>query len=420
MNRKTMKLAHRPLETILVSALLALLAAPVFAQGPITLLAPADGDLAAAELVTPPGQKAAAVPRESVAMSWSIDADRPLDATPEPFIARSLEYSVAVTGRDLGHGVPIHSHGAGAVVRLNPAPGEKGLEPLDPVMLTVTAPSGESFDAGTAMELLASPEQLKAAGAPFVEGTAAFRLRADLGAGTFQLTAGELPADARYLVHVLDRGSDLALELGTDRTDYLHGDVLSVRVALGADALPMERVEGVVTSPAGRAWPIELGADGGVYRGSLRLDAIEAPAPGLWEVHVAARAVADGRTVERAAHTAFNVAVPSARLDGTAAVVKAEGALALRLGVETIAEGRYELRGVLYGTAADGTLRPLATGHSAAWLEAGAGALELSFDHQLIEKSGLRRPFELRDLRLVDQGRLGLLHRQARGLVIGR
>ena len=59
-----------------------------------------------------------------------------------------------------------------------------------------------------------------------------------------------------------------------------------------------------------------------------------------------------------------------------------------------------------------------AVAHSAAYLAAGHGALELAFDRELVAASGLRAPFEVRDLRLIDQGNMGLLHRQARGLVI--
>ena len=47
------------------------------------------------------------------------------------------------------------------------------------------------------------------------------------------------------------------------------------------DRLEME-VDGFVTSPAGRAWPVAFAAAGnGVYRAALELDALEAPAPGL-------------------------------------------------------------------------------------------------------------------------------------------
>ena len=43
--------------------------------------------------------------------------------------------------------------------------------------------------------------------------------------------------------------------------------------------------------------------------------------------------------------------------------------------------------------------------------------LTLAFAAATIAASGMRGPFELHDLRLVDQGRMFVLHRQARALV---
>ena len=217
-------------------------------------------------------------------------------------------------------------------------------------------------------------------------------------------------------MHVLDAGSDLDLSLTTLASDYLHGQQLVVETRLAGGKLEME-VDGFVTSPAGRAWPLTFAAAGkGVYRAALDLDALEAPAPGLWEVHVRGHGTAAAGPILRSARVAFNVAVPSARFDGAAALDPGD-ALGVRLGVETANPGRYEVRGVLYGTHPGGDLQPIAVAHSAAYLAAGHGALELAFDRALVAASGLRAPFEVRDLRLVDQGNMGLLHRQDAGAV---
>lgn len=64
----------------------------------------------------------------------------------------------------------------------------------------------------------------------------------------------------------------------------------------------------------------------------------------------------------------------------------------------------------------NGAMAPVAVAHSAAWLEPGAGNIELAHDAALL--AGVRGPYELRDLSLLDQSRVGLLHRQQRGLVI--
>lgn len=397
----------------------AVLVVPASAQQ-ATLLPLADGDFAAGELLAPLGLKATSVPTEAVAMSWALPAHKAIDLTPQPFVATSKEYWVDVTAQELKAGVPLFAQAPGALVRLNPAAGEKALAAIDPSALTIIDPAKRAFTDGQAMELVATAAQLKAAGSPFVEGTVAFRLRSDLGAGSFTLKAADL-SQGRYVMHVLDQHSPVSLSLKTQRSDYLHGDPLIVETALQGDGLKLATtaVEGFVVSPAGRSWPLQLSPVAGGHQASLPLDALEAPAPGLWEAHVAVQGKADGQPLRRYSKVAFNVAVPSASLNGRAERVASEnGALAIRLGVDTAAAGRYEVRGVLFGSNADGAMLPLAVGHSADWLQAGAQGLVLSFDAELVKASGLDAPFEVRDLRLVDQGTLGTLHRQARGLLL--
>ena len=91
--------------------------------------------------------------------------------------------------------------------------------------------------------------------------------------------------------------------------------------------------------------------------------------------------------------------------------------VAVDLGVDVAGPGRYEVRGIVYGTDRAGNLVPFAAAHSAAWLDA-AGSLTLTVEPKLLREAGVRAPFEIRDLRLLDQGRMGVLHRQARGIEI--
>ncbi len=396
----------------------AALVAPASAQQ-ATLLPLTDGDFAATELVAPLGLKATSVPTDAVSMSWALPVDKAIDLKPQAFVASSKEYWIDVTADELKAGVALFAQAPGALVRLNPAPGEKALAAIDPSALTIVDPAKRAFTDGRAMELVATATQLKAAGSPFVEGTVAFRLRSDLGSGTFTLKAAEL-SQGRYVMHVLDQHSPVSLKLNTQRSDYLHGDQLIVETALEGAGLKLEMaaVEGFVVSPAGRSWPVVFAPSGnGAHRASLPLDALEAPARGLWEAHVAVQGKADGQALRRYSKVAFNVAVPSAGLNGRAEKVASQsGALAIRLGVTTATAGRYEVRGVLFGSDADGSMHPLAVGHSADWLQAGDQDLVLSFDRELVKASGLDAPFEVRDLRLVDQGTMGTLHRQARGV----
>ncbi len=416
---------------ILIPLLIVALAAPALAQA--QLLPAGAADLSADTLIAAPRAKGVDVPREAVSLSWPLAGGAALEQ-PAPFVSRSREYFVDVTAADLARGVPVYTTAPGALVRLNPAAGEGvAVEKMAilPEALELIDAKGTRWSDGGGMDQMASHDQLKAAGAPFAEGTSAFRIREELGSGAMTLRAPGLAASGdRYVVHVFDRASAVSLSLTTGASDYLHGQTLTVEARLtdGASNLQLRRIDGFVTSPGGRAWPLAFRLTGkgvapearerNTYRASLTLDALELPAPGLWQVHASADGKVGGQAVLRAAHTAFACAVPSARFSGTAEV--AEDGLGFRLGVDAEAAGRYEARGVLYATGADGSLRPAGVAHAAAWLDAGSGALELSFDRQLLAGGELAAPFELRDLRLVDQVSMGLLHRQELAIALGR
>lgn len=381
-------------------------------------------DFAASDLVRLPTEKGLmpGVSKDAVDFAYALDAsyahdgDLQLDAAPSAFVARSREYFVDVPAASLASGVTIYTTAPGALVRINPRAGEKAGAAIDGGGLTVKDAAGMEYRAADGFDRLVSAEQLKATGVPFAEGTLAFRLSPAVGVGAITLTAPGLKAAGDYTVHVFDQASPIALKLGADRGDYLHGDHLRVEASFEGAPVKLGDVEGFVTSPAGRAWPLELSADGATVLGSLPLDAAAAPGAGLWEVHLAVRGISDGLDVVRSVRTAFAAHLPTAKLDGRVERVRGGGGgVALRFGVEVGTPGRFEVRGVLYGTDASGDLAPMALGHAADWLDA-SGSLVLRFP----AVKGFRGPFELRDLRLLDQGRMGVLHRQATALRVDR
>jgi hypothetical protein len=75
--------------------------------------------------------------------------------------------------------------------------------------------------------------------------------------------------------------------------------------------------------------------------------------------------------------------------------------------------GRYEVTGTLFATGADGIARPVAQAASAAWLEPGERQLALAFDRRHVPL-GYGAPYELRQLQLRDQARMGMLETRDR------
>lgn len=435
MNTKSTTVLRRSLPAASAAAILLLAAAGASARDAaretLTLAPPAPGDLAAAALAAPaevPEALMPDVPRDPVSFTFPLDPSQPLAARPAPPRAESREYWQQVEAGELGRGVPLYATAPGALVRISPVAvrGELRAPAIDPAGLALIPPSGEALAPGEGMSLLAGAEALRAAGMAFPEGTAAFRIDRALGAGRFELRAPALAETGRrYLVHVLDAGSDLALAIEAGDTAILAGGELTVDAGLTAGEAPVAagELEGFVSSPDGRLRPVtfERGRDG-LWRAAFTVAGATA-APGLWEVHARAAGEHRGLTAVRSVRVPFAVAAPSARLTGAATVIrpaaaKGAGALRIELPVEASAAGRYEARGVVWGTAADGTLRPLAAVHAADWIEPGTAVLALEVPADILGAAGLGAPWELRDLRLHDQGRMGLLHRQAEALAV--
>jgi len=394
------------------------------AAAPHELLPEQAGDLSAAQAVAPSAGAASAAAlnikpsHDAVSLSWV--ATGAVAAPPAPFLAQSKETWFSASADDLAAGVTLNTTAPRALVRIQ-AIGD-GASPrealaIHPLSMTVLDKSGRAYDSGAGMEMLVSADKLAKADVPFAPGTSAFRLHPSLGAGSFKLRANGISGSNRYLVNVVEPDSPYTLTMQSGALHYLHGQQLVLTAALQEPGAKhaMGTLDGYVLSPAGRRFPVtfKAGKDGAMSA-ALALDADETPTPGLWEVHADASATVKGQSVVRSVRLAFPVAMPVARLTHGVALVDGAG-VNLSVGVEAAAAGRYEVRGVLYGTV-NGVLSPLGVGDSAQWMEAGQGKITLAFAPELIANAS--GPFEVRDLFLMDQGRLGVLHRQQRALVL--
>ena len=341
--------------------------------------------------------------RQPVAMAWPMDPRAEL-SVPAPHQAESREYWAMIEGAELRAGTAIHTTAPGALVRLSPAgdgPGKRPAATVDPSQLRVLR-NGRLVAQTRALSQRATTDQLRQAGMDVSDGTAIVQLEPALGQGRFEL---QLPrAEGRYLVHVYEPGSPLVLKAQADRVRVLAGQSFEVAAMLedGARSLPGARIEGQLVSPTGEVVPLS-------FRGGkalARLPADVQTGPGLWEVQLFAGAATAGGPVQRDARTAIEVARPTARLAGAYGFDAAS--VAFRMPVQVAAPGRYELRGVLYATGPGGQLAPVAQAHSADWLEPGRRSLRLAFGPGNLPM-GYGAPFELRQLELKDQSRMGTL-----------
>jgi len=382
-----------------------------------TRLSAAAGDLLVQTLATDAPPSSPSIERAPVHFAWPLAADAgPIEA-PAPYTAVSRDHWRDVDGAELARGLTIETTAPGALVLISPA--ERGSNAVERDDLHVLR-AGQVLKADAATTTLAPQAALEAVtGTRFAPGALGFRLAPDLGSGRFDLQIAG--AQGRYVVHVREPDSPFALRVDSPRAGYLAGDHARVHAALdsGGRQASLHDVGGMLVAPDGREFPLRAVRT----RTGVALDAAlprqASAVPGLWEAHVLAVADAGGTTVLRDAKVAFEVAAPTARLAGQhTSRSDADGLLTFELPVEVGSPGRYEARAVLYGTGSAGDLVPVAVGHAADWLAPGTGQLTLVFPAAVL--AGARAPYELRQLGLHDQGRMGRLEYRERAARVTR
>lgn len=354
---------------------------------------------------------------EAVSFSWPVTnvLDSKLSRT--PYVGKSRGYWMRVTDNELKKGINLDTSKPGILVKISPLDGGVG---INPNQLEIDDNKGRRFQSTEALKQVVTAEKLATAGTPFPKGTSSFRLSAAHGMGRFILRAPNIKSSGKhYHVQVEEDGSDVVLNLKSDEASYLYGQNLRIHSRLfdSKGELQIQNLSGYLYSPAGKSVPLSFKRNGkGSFTASLV--SLEAPATGtgLLEAHVVAQGLVNGVKVRRNVKTVFAYTVPQARFSGNVTPINlADKTLAAALDIEVGHAGRYEVRGVLYGKDRQGQQSPIMVSSTAAWLEAGKGSLNLKFDNTLLSASGLTRPYEVRDLQLLDQSRMGMLHYQRRG-----
>lgn len=372
------------------------------------LLPATANDLVPDQLSTLRPKAAASLPSEEVHYAWRLQSDATL-AAQAPHQAESREFWADHDATAWQSGVRVHTTRPGALLRISPLATTRA--PLQPADLIVER-NGRQYGNASALASVASADDLAAGAAPFPAGTTAFRLDASLGAGEFVLRAPA--ASGGYLLHVFEPDSSDVLKLQATRDSHLAGQSLNLRAQFERSGRlqSLDRVAGVLTAPDGRSFDLAFRRQfDGSYSASLPApSAADMGGPVLWEVH----AFGAKGEILRDAKTAVAISNPVARLSGQIEQLPSRAVgtnVILQIGVETAVGSRYQLTGTLWGTDARGQLVPVATAQSAKGL-AGNGSMELRFLDEAIGPSHVRAPFELRDLRLLNQADMGLLERR--------
>jgi hypothetical protein len=388
------------------------------------LLPTAPGDLAAGGLVVPTEDAPPAASRIALSRAWSIDARTDLAARAPVHVETSRAFWQEVDTAGLREGFALGTSVAGAAVAIQPLDGDaRSGAGLDPATIDLFAPDGTMHAAGEGFVHGADADTVRKAGVGLPSGTTAFVLDPALGAGAFVLRTDAAPAGTSWLVWVRERDSTVAMRVRTDASAYVYGDRVEIEVELAHDGAPLDAksIEARIRPPRSAAIEVTMTPTlPGRWQGALELVDDVPPAGAAWIVEVTADyELPGGVQSHRSARTAFGYAVPTARFAGPARVDAGFGdSMVAALPIEVAAAGRYAVGGVVWGTAPDGTMRPALALQSADWLEPGDATIALELAGASLAAAGLGAPLQLRDLHLLDQGRVAVLHRQALALAI--
>ncbi|ANB16864.1 Hypothetical protein I596_828 [Dokdonella koreensis DS-123] len=389
-----------------------LLAVAAQAQPAATLLPAAAGDLVAGRAVAVERSVPATLERAPLTYAQPLAAGDALAGVPAIHVAESREYWQRVDGVQLGQGYALALTAPGALVLLSPA---ASAAPLATARMRIVR-GAERTSLDRAGEALVDAAALREAGMAVAAGSIGFRLRPGYEADARLQVDG---AQGDYLLHVTEPRSPHRLTLAAARDTVHAGDELIVDLALLGGAQVVQAA-GLLVAPDGRSWDLAVSHAGNGVQGRVSVPSTAGAQPGLWEVRTTLAASDGTRAFQRDARTALAVTVPTARIAGAAPArdTKAgRSATTVAIDLDVASAGRYEVRGILYGTDAGGRLVPAALAQSAAWMEPGARRLDLAFPPSA---GGLRAPYELRDLRLTDQGVPALIERRARALALDR
>lgn len=385
----------------------------------LSLRMPNADDISAKAVVRDAPAVAPSLERAPVAMSWPIEQDlheRGLANRPTPHHAESRAYWQVESKNAFSLGIPVVVSDPGALVKISPIDGTG----VASEQFEVVTPGGNRYRGAQELTGISGKRWSSNEVRSLALDSSLVALRPELGVGKFTARG---KSEGEVLVYVLEPESQVRLTLTMDKDVVFVGEKILFATSLldGQQRATVTQIEGEVQTPAGERLPLRFSQErNGKYREKFVVPLRWQDSPGLYVVQADAKGHrADGVEVRRTVKNTFAVSVPSARFQGDTEVsISPHGTLSIGFAVEVGVASRFAVSAVLWGTTPEGELQPLAIGQAAQWMEPGDSRLALKFSPESITAKGIGAPYELRDLRLHDQGRLMLLHRQAQALWI--
>ncbi|MCY7297553.1 DUF4785 domain-containing protein [Alteromonas sp. a30] len=344
--------------------------------------------------------------------SFPVTQSAKLETT-QAYNALSSSYLMEVSGAQLNKGVTLNTTQSNVSFLISR---KSGASQLDTGLLQLRHANAPSV---SLVDTRVTAEQLSQVG--MFRDTVALNTVKDAAFGALTLKSEQgLAASDKYIVQVKEKNSPYNLSVSIPTQSYTAGDKVIARGEMlkGSDALNIDKATAQLVAPNGKVSQVSVKVNGDevVFSAAEQADIIS-PINGLYELRVQSVASDNDLSIPRYAKVAFALSRDTAKLNG-ASFVEKDG---LSANVRLVAKeaGRYEVRGILYGTNARGQLVPVMETHAAQSTNAGSDSIKLPFDAAILADANVKAPYELRDVRLYDQKQLGLVDTLARNVSFG-
>ena len=178
-----------------------------------------------------------------------------------------------------------------------------------------------------------------------------------------------------------------------------------------------------IKTPSGEKKPLNFTKNGNQFQFTVPTNLASSKRGQLFELYVETENNTNGLKVKRNAKVAFAVTQATARIEAVAklnqdsfteskddaVMQKTLAPSFVDIDLQVASEGRYEVSAMIYGSTDKKLSLPFMLSRSAYYLTPGEHTVKLQLDTNIIKNSGLKAPYIVKNLRLMDQSRMALL-----------
>jgi hypothetical protein len=356
------------------------------------------------------------IEKAAVHFSQRISTNKPISFKAKGYTSISDEYWFEATGKQLKTGVELAISTPGALVRLSGkhakdkhSPQTKGIDPSSVQLFKNNKKLSTPFSQKVSQQEFAT--------ANIFPNSSAMKLKSELGKGVFTLKVNDyLDDNQRYVVNVKEKNTEHKLHLSLAKQSYMQGEKINFTSQLKATStnkptLTQGRPAAYIKTPSGERKMLDFIQNGNEFEFTVPASLAPTKRGQLFELYVETENNTKGLKVKRNAKVAFSVAQPTARIEGVAKLNQDNPTVTdfVDINLQVVSEGRYEISAMIYGSRGKKLSLPFMLSRSAYYLTPGDHTVKLQLDTNIIRDSGLKAPFTVKNIRLMDQSRMALL-----------